>query len=73
MRQRVNLESNPRIREVKKLEDRRLWLFGPCMNLISIITPTEGVVFDQSFTISDAEPVKEGIYQRISFQNDGAT
>ena len=73
MRQRVNLESNPRIRGGEKLEDRRLLAFGgPACNLISDpITPTEGVAFDQSFTISDAEPVKRRHLPRISlFQNE---
>ena len=73
MRKRVNSESNPRVRGGERLEDRRLLAFGaPACNLITDpITPAEGVAFDQSFTIGQAEPVKRRRLPRISlFQNE---
>ena len=72
MPKQINSDSNPRLRGGERLEDRRLLAFGgaACNLLSDPITPNDGVAFEQSFVIGDAEPVKRRHLPRIALFED---
>ena len=72
MPKQINSDSKPRLRGGERLEDRRLLAFGgaACNLLSDPITPNDGVAFEQSFVIGDAEPVKRRHLPRIALFED---
>ena len=72
MPKQINSDSNPRLRGGERLEDRRLLAFGgaACNLLSDPITPNDGVAFEQSFVIGDAEPAKRRHLPRIALFED---